>query len=131
MVLRKKRKRNLRHGVKRLAQITVHGGMNKMKVAHKIANNTLYVSICGELDESCAAQLRVRLDELFEKSGIARVVLDLAGISFMDSTGIGMLIGRYKVLKARNIPLLLSSPQSVVDKLLSLSGIYEIMPKIG
>ena len=103
----------------------------KIKVAHKIANNTLYVSICGELDESCAAQLRVRLDELFEKSGIARVVLDLAGISFMDSTGIGMLIGRYKVLKARNIPLLLSSPQSVVDKLLSLSGIYEIMPKIG
>ena len=89
------------------------------------------MSICGELDESCAAQLRVRLDELFEKSGIARVVLDLAGISFMDSTGIGMLIGRYKVLKARNIPLLLSSPQSVVDKLLSLSGIYEIMPKIG
>ena len=82
-------------------------------------------------NESCAAELRARLDELFANSGIARAVLDLAGVSFMDSTGIGMLIGRYKLLKAKGIPLLLSSPQSVVDKLLSLSGIYEIMPKIG
>ena len=49
----------------------------------------------------------------------------------MDSTGIGMLIGRYKALKSMRIPLLISSPQNAVDKLLSLSGIYEIMPKIN
>ena len=102
-----------------------------MKVSHRITNNTLYVSLYGELDESCAAQVRARLDALFETAGLSKVVLDFAGVSFMDSTGIGMLIGRYKALKSMRIPLLISSPQNAVDKLLSLSGIYEIMPKIN
>ena len=101
-----------------------------MKVNGKTVNHTLYASLCGELDESCAARVRQQLDTLLQSPDIGKVVLDLSGVSFMDSTGIGMLIGRYKSLKAREIPLLLASPSSVVDKLLSLSGIYEIMPKI-
>ena len=102
-----------------------------MKVNHKIANNTLYIGLCGEIDESCAAQIRMRLDALFETSGIVKVIIDFSAVSFMDSTGIGMLIGRYKVLKQKGIPLLISSPKSAVDKLLLLSGIYDIMPKIN
>lgn len=102
-----------------------------MKVNYKIANHTLYVSLCGEIDESCAAFVRGKLDSLFENPDISKVVLDFSAVSFMDSTGIGMLIGRYKVLKAKGVPILLSSPSSVVDKILSLSGIYEIMPKIN
>lgn len=102
-----------------------------MKISHRLQNNTLYVSLCGEIDESCAPLVRAKLDTLFGDAAVSKVVLDLAGVSFMDSTGIGMLIGRYKVLKARAVPLLISSPSAVVDKLLKLSGIYEIMPKIN
>ena len=102
-----------------------------MTISHRIANRTLYVSLCGEIDESCAAFVRTRLDSLFAAADLGKVVLDFSGVTFMDSTGIGMLLGRYKVLKAKGVPLLLSSPQTVVDKLLSLSGIYEIMPKIN
>ncbi len=102
-----------------------------MRITHKTENNTLYVALSGEIDESCAPMLRMRLDALFATERLSKVVLDFAGVSFMDSTGIGMLLGRYKVLKARGIPLLLRSPQTVVDKLLLLSGIYEIMPKIN
>ncbi len=94
------------------------------------SGGTLTVKLYGELDESCALFVRNRLDALFD-APIQKVIMDLGGVSFMDSTGIGMLIGRYKVLKAKGVPLLLRSPSNVVDKLLHLSGIYEIMPKIN
>lgn len=102
-----------------------------MFISHDMANGTLTVRLRGEIDESCAAQARRQLDALFETPHLSKAVLDFSGVSFMDSTGIGMLIGRYKVLKAKGVPLLLRSPQAVVDRVLSLSGIYEIMPKIG
>lgn len=102
-----------------------------MNIRHKTENHTLTVSLCGELDESCAARVRAEIDALTSDPNVRRTVFDLAGVTFMDSTGIGMLIGRYKVLKARGIPIMLASPQGVVDKLLSLSGLYEIMPKIN
>ncbi|MDE6398819.1 MAG: anti-sigma factor antagonist [Clostridiales bacterium] len=105
--------------------------MQIMKIAHKTENRTLYVWLSGELDESCAAAARARLDSLFDSDNLSKVVLDFSGVTFMDSTGIGMLLGRYKKLKARAVPLLIRSPQTVVDKLLLLSGIYEIMPKIN
>ena len=100
-----------------------------MKVKHKIANKTLYASLQGEIDESCAATIRAELDALMLADGIKKVVLDFGAVTFMDSTGIGMLIGRYKLLHKKGVPIMISSPQNAVDKLLLLSGIYEIMPK--
>ena len=47
----------------------------------------------------------------------------------MDSTGIGVLIGRYKRLKPRGIPIYIQSPTPIVDRILGLSGMYEIMIK--
>ena len=102
-----------------------------MKISSKVTNDTLYVALYGELDESCALYVRSRLDALFDTPGLTKVVLDMAGVTFMDSTGIGMLLGRYKSLKSKGVPILLRSPTPVVDKLLNLSGIYEIMPKIN
>ncbi len=101
-----------------------------MRIEHKKLGNTLYVGLAGELDECAAGEVRERLDEIVSGS-YGRIVFDLAELNFMDSTGIGVLIGRYKKLKARGIPVLLSSPTRSVDRVLSLTGIYEIMPKIG
>lgn len=102
-----------------------------MDITHKTANRTLYVSLRGEIDESRAEKIRSELDLLLSAPELERVVMDMAGITFMDSTGIGMLIGRYKSLKARRIPLMIASPSVAVDKILTLSGIYDIMPKIN
>ena len=49
----------------------------------------------------------------------------------MDSTGIGMLLGRYKQLKKRNIPIYISNAKGHVDFILSTAGIYTIMKKIS
>ena len=101
-----------------------------MKIQHKTVNSVLYVGMAGELDESAAAYTRDFLESLFEKNSVKKVVMDLSELSFMDSTGIGVLIGRFRILKSQGIPIMIANPSKVVDKILTLSGIYELMPKV-
>ena len=101
-----------------------------MKIIHKTVGTTLYIGLCGELDESAAGQTRAALDKLIEDFSSTKLVLDMSDLNFMDSTGVGVLLGRYKKLKAKGASLLIASPSPTVDKILTLSGIYYIMPKI-
>ena len=101
-----------------------------MNIQHQFSG-TLQIGLFGELDESHAEYVRDSLDAMFRDRSISEVIIDLSGLSFMDSTGIGVLIGRYKTLKSRGIALKLSRPSRPVDKVLALTGIYNIMPKIN
>ena len=48
----------------------------------------------------------------------------------MDSTGIGFLMGRYKRLKTYGMEMVIEDPNPDADKILSLSGIYALIPKV-
>ncbi|MCH5162580.1 MAG: anti-sigma factor antagonist [Clostridiales bacterium] len=100
-----------------------------MRIEHQRKSDELRVKLLGELDESCSNYVRAAIDNLVDDGGIKRLVIDMSELSFMDSTGIGVLIGRYKRLKPRGIPILLLAPNPTVDRVLGLSGIYDIMPK--
>lgn len=102
-----------------------------MKIEHFKKAQELHVKLCGELDDKSGAFVRTRLDSLIEDDGIDKLYIDMSELSFMDSTGIGVLIGRYKQLKNRGIPIYLQSPTPTVDRVLGLSGLYNIMIKAG
>ena len=101
-----------------------------MHIKSKIYNKTLYILLCGELDENSANYSREKLDELFKGNNFSQVIIDLSELEFMDSTGIGVLIGRYKKMKTRNIPIFISNPSPHAEKIFKMTGLYEIMPKI-
>ena len=63
--------------------------------------NILTVRLTGELDHSVAAGIRAELDELMLDPRIRRLVFDLNDLEFMDSSGIGLIIGRYKLMARR------------------------------
>ena len=67
----------------------------------KPLGSAVTVVIAGELDHFAAPQIRRRLDELLEDQTITHLVLDLENLTFMDSSGIGMLLGRLRALQAR------------------------------
>lgn len=91
----------------------------------------LYVYLDGELDEHTVASVRTSTDKLIdEHAGASRAIFNLANVQFMDSTGIGFLIGRYKRLQRYGIGMFLENPNDGADKILSLSGVYTLMPKI-
>lgn len=102
-----------------------------MDIRPIMRGNTLYVILDGEIDEHNAAVARRQADELIDTYAYAeRAVFDLNRVSFMDSTGIGFLIGRYKKFKRFGVAVYVSNPNLTADKILSMSGVYALMPKI-
>ena len=101
-----------------------------MEIKNRIYNNTLYVLLHGELDEHSAAATRIKLDDIFKSTGFRQIIIDLSELEFMDSTGIGVLIGRYKKMKDKNIPIFICNPSAHAEKIFKMTGLYEIMPKI-
>lgn len=101
-----------------------------MNIHYKINNKILTIFIKGELDEYSAPKIKDNLDEILNQNYFCdKVVFDLSGLTFMDSTGIGLLIGRYKKLKDVNIASYISGASNSAEKVLEISGIYRIMPK--
>lgn len=102
-----------------------------MEIKSRIVSKTLYILLCGELDEYTAQNVRSNLDALIDtQKGYVQVVIDLSELTFMDSTGVGVLIGRYKKLREKNKPIFITNPSRVAERIFKMSGLYEIMPKI-
>ena len=76
-----------------------------MEIKSRVYKNSLYLSLNGELDEHSSNYTRETLDKILDDEKFHQVVVDLAELEFMDSTGIGVMIGRYKKLQNKNIPI--------------------------
>ncbi len=102
-----------------------------MKINYTFKNSNLYLYLIGELDECTAQNTREVIDEIISKyPKIQNVVFNFSSLSFMDSTGIGMLLGRYKKIKAKGMGVFIESPSNTIEKIMQISGLYKIMPKI-
>lgn len=85
------------------------------------------VVIAGELDHYAAPQIRRMLDDLLRDPGITDMVLDLENLTFMDSSGIGVLLGRLRILQSRGGSLSVKNMQPPVEKLFRLSGLQRVI----
>lgn len=102
-----------------------------MQLTIENKKDTVIAFFDGELDEHTAGLVRGKLDTIIALGGFNNFVFDFSNLKFMDSTGIGMLLGRYKILKNANINIFISNPTAQVDKILTLAGIYTIIKKIN
>ena len=102
-----------------------------MHLKTRLHQNVLYISLDGELDHHTADYTRQNLDNLMGQSRAAQIIIDLANLKFMDSTGIGVLIGRYKKMRDKNVPIYISNPSSQAERIFKMTGLYSIMPKVG
>lgn len=102
-----------------------------MLVTAKRVGADLYIMLDGEMDEHSAPQARRIADEIAQSNvEVSRAVFDLGGVSFMDSTGIGFLIGRFKTFRRYGIPVYIANPNLSADKVLSISGVYQLIPRV-
>ena len=101
-----------------------------MQVKYGKSRETLTLFVYGELDEYSSSNVREILDKvIYDNINVNRVVFDLSGLSFMDSTGVGLLIGRYKKIKEFNLPVYITGASPSTEKVIELAGLYKIMPK--
>ena len=88
--------------------------------------NTLTVKLRGELDHSVAAGVRAELDELILDPGVRRLVFDLNGLEFMDSSGIGLIMGRHRTMEAIGGSVIVRDPPPHIRRVIRLSGMERI-----
>jgi anti-sigma B factor antagonist len=85
------------------------------------------VSVAGQIDVATECQFRDALTSGLAQ-GARRIVVDLAGVTFMGSSGIGVLMGTRRVLAAEGGSLVLAAPHGDVAQVLSLTGVGEVIP---
>lgn len=89
----------------------------------------LTVHISEELDHHMAAQISRMMDMQIEKGSIRTLVFDFSGITFMDSSGIGMVMGRYRKMNFLGGRTFVTGIGTNVDRIFQMSGLYRIIPK--
>lgn len=90
----------------------------------------LTLKITEEIDEHTTEKLRRKIDNEITRFLPRKVIFDFSNVSFMDSAGIGMLLGRYKVIKMLGGQLELLNVNKQIEKIFEISGILKIIPLI-
>ena len=99
----------------------------EMQAEQKIIGNTLWIQAPQELDHHSADQICRETDRLVRERDIEEIVFDFSDTVFCDSSGIGMLMGRYKMMKALGGTVRAVQVSERVGKILMLSGIRKII----
>lgn len=89
----------------------------------------LVANLSGELDHHTAERIRTQVDAAFDKSSCKHILLNMAQINFMDSSGIGMIMGRYKNATKRGGSLVIAEMNEHISRLFDISGLAKIVLK--
>jgi len=92
-------------------------------------NQNLIVRLDGELDHHTAEEMRKEIDKEIDKNNCKNVIFDLASVNFMDSSGIGVVIGRYKKVSKRGGQVAVVNVNSRVERIFKMSGLFNIVQK--
>lgn len=97
-----------------------------LKVQMAIKKNRLVIRLEGELDQSNVDSLKTKVCEIIKKYSIVHLVFNLEKLSFMDSTGIGFIIGRYGEVKRKGGNVVICSMNETIMKIFEISGLKRI-----
>ncbi|MBE7053334.1 MAG: STAS domain-containing protein [Ruminococcaceae bacterium] len=98
-----------------------------MQIIFQSRDNILIVKLIGELDHHGAEQIREKIDNKIISSNSKSLILDLSELKFMDSSGIGIIIGRYKVISSVGGKLYIVCPSKSINKLIRMCSIEKII----
>ena len=92
-----------------------------------IINDHLVVTLQGELDHHTSEDVRKRIDQQYYSNNLLNMVLDLRGLNFMDSSGIGLIMGRYKNCKEQRGNISIVSTNPYIERILKMAGLLKLM----
>ena len=88
----------------------------------------LIVRLSGELDHHTADMVRMQMDEAIQRRQCEHLVLSLKDLQFMDNSGLGVILGRYKLIKNKGGKMVICDVNPSIYRLLEMSGLFKIMP---
>lgn len=94
---------------------------------YQVQENCLTIFLPKEVDHHNAEEIRKRADAVIEKNHIKYVIFDFKNTEFMDSSGIGAIMGRYRMIQLLNGEVWAVHTNARIKKILTLSGMTKIM----
>lgn len=98
-----------------------------MQVFFSMEGKELWARLKGEIDMHAADRLRRELEASLDHARPEVLILDMEGVSFIDSSGLGVILGRYRRLKKEGGTMVICQPKPQVLRLLQLSGLDKII----
>ncbi|MFB5661578.1 anti-sigma F factor antagonist [Alteribacillus sp. HJP-4] len=98
-----------------------------MEMELEQVNNVLCIRLQGELDHHSSQKLRLQVDDYLKKGTVRHIIFNLEALTFMDSSGLGVILGRYKQISKNGGEMVVCSVTTPVQRLFELSGLYKIV----
>lgn len=99
-----------------------------MNINYEKKDKLLLVEITEEIDHHIADKIRRKVDNEITRYMPRKTIFDFSRVTFMDSAGIGMIIGRYKMMKLIGGILEIHNVNDSTKRILEMSGILKIIP---
>lgn len=103
-----------------------------MQQNYKVKNTQeyTYIEFYGDIDDRVCPRYKQEISDLIEEHKSKDVVFDFKEVTFIDSSGIGMILGRYNQLKGHRRKLYVCETNAHIQKLFKISGIYTIIKEL-
>ncbi|MCD7741097.1 MAG: anti-sigma factor antagonist [Ruminococcus sp.] len=97
-----------------------------MPVKLETNGSKLTALLSGDLDHYTVSDIRTEIDRMVRGAPIDQLILDFANVSFMDSSGVGLVLGRYKLINEMGGRCIVANPPNYIAKVMKLSGIGKL-----
>ena len=106
-------------------------GYRMIKSEHQVTyeehGEALEIRVSGEIDHHCAVAVRAGIDDVLAARRPPRVFLELSGVSFMDSSGLGLIMGRYSLMRKIGGELSVMNPNKRIIDIFELAGLQRMI----
>lgn len=101
-----------------------------MDMTTLVKDDKMIIYLSGEIDHHSASEIREGVDKLIISQRPKVFILDLAGVDFMDSSGLGLVLGRYKKTKEFGASMYLANVGERTSRILKMAGVDKIIKSV-
>ena len=101
-----------------------------MDMTTLVKDDKMIVYISGEIDHHTSREIRESVDRMIVMQRPGTLILDLEGVNFMDSSGLGLILGRYKKIKELDGNMYLCGADQRTMKILKMAGVDKIIKSV-
>ena len=98
-----------------------------MKIQYENIDNILLIKFFGEIDHHYTEEMRNKIDKEFARNNSKNILFDFSNVDFMDSSGIGMIIGRYKLCNTKNGVTAAFGLNENTKRIFEISGLLKLI----
>lgn len=107
----------------------IKGDYIDMEVLYEVRGENLFIYLPEELDHHNSKIITEQSDWYIVSNHIRNIIFNFKNTNFMDSSGIGVIMGRYKLIKTRGGNITVTNINNAIDRILTISGLYKIVNK--